>query len=221
MKTLICAAVLAATSGIAHATTITEIDDFAGATISPPMSAPGAIYDFSGIGAYSVSGSLNWLCAGECDQNDPADIFAFNMGPNRAVEDITLTMTNLTASGGGAQFSDGSVSGTFGLTVGDVTLTSPGAVGFATTSFSGAFSDAVNVVTSYPEGLVHVLGVGIAPGGLLTLFSDAQVTADWQISFNVVDTSSGPGPAPVPLPATGILLVAGLGGLAAWRRRAT
>ncbi len=208
MKTIVIAAFIAAIGSAATATTFTETSDLPGVLVDlqgPLSAATGE--DFTTPGSYSVSGSLS--------QSDAADVFTAAIGPDRIIENIVVTYSNVMAAFSGQSLPDTDVSHTTNVTVYFpappatspqlVFALNPGAGNSSTNLGSGA--------NSLLDDQTYVFGLGINGNSLGAIFG--TFSADWSVSFDVIDTSA----TTVPLPASSLLLLGSLGGLAALRRR--
>lgn len=125
--------------------------------------------------------------------------------------------------------SEGAVSGLFGITdwmLGDKSgdeNSGDGVVSFGTEFAGGSSSGSWDILN--PDGyssILFVLKAGNTFGAFL-LDSATLMAGDWFTSRGLSHASvyygGEPTPAPVPLPASALLLLAGVGGLAALRRR--
>ena len=125
--------------------------------------------------------------------------------------------------------SEGAVSGLFGITdwmLGDKSgdeNSGDGVVSFGTEFAGGSSSGSWDILN--PDGyssILFVLKAGDTFGAFL-LDSATLMAGDWFTSRGLSHASvyygGEPTPAPVPLPASALLLLAGVGGLAALRRR--
>jgi hypothetical protein len=207
MKILPVIAALTIAANNVHAATISETSDFENQLTNSILTPVSPAFDFSQIEAYSISGSLNTTCDGLSGQcaDDFSDVFSFNMGLNRKIENAFITITNAVAEF--EEFFPGSFGGVLNLSVG-----SGGIAGFGFSDFAGDGTFGGPLVSSLPEGLTHTFGISVRNSG----FSDT-ISADWNISFDVVEID--PEISPVPLPAGGLLLLSGLSGFVALRRR--
>ncbi|WP_120501535.1 VPLPA-CTERM sorting domain-containing protein [Roseovarius sp. EL26] len=206
MKILQITTAIVLAASTAQAATIVESTDFAGQTLTGLLSPSASPFDISDVGAHSVQGSLMASCfLGDCGSSDVSDTFSVNLGTDREIVSMVLSISNafsgFSSSGNGPDPVISNVNVTHPITAWTInSITGNGSL-----DLSNIFSD------PYTTG-VYSLGVGLNTDGLIAEFS-----ADWKIDFVVADISTGI--STVPLPASAGLLLAGLGGFGLIGRR--
>ncbi|GGE25893.1 VPLPA-CTERM protein sorting domain-containing protein [Gemmobacter megaterium] len=85
---------------------------------------------------------------------------------------------------------------------------------------SSIVASAVSALVSGATGLANAIGATSDTGFRILFGPDGYNAGINDITYSYARTG-GPGPAPIPLPAAGWMLIAGLGGLVALRRRKT
>lgn len=205
MKTFFAALAVLATVGSVNAATFTETTDFtnqAGGGFLTPSATPILLSD---LGVNTISGSLNASCApfGSCDSGDWSDSFSFSLAANRAIKSISVSVNNFAASLGGNSLD---------LTGNEIQLTEGQTSFFSLFSFTNSLT--VNtisqIVNTPPDGIYSVNFQALKPQSIADL-----ITADWSYAVELEEIVT----SPVPLPGSFWLMLAGLGGVVALRRR--
>ncbi|WVX47745.1 hypothetical protein ROLI_008160 [Roseobacter fucihabitans] len=209
MKTLFTAIAFAAFAGTAQAATIiSETTDFTNQDLYAGPLFITSNDDFSTPASYSISGSLAQL--------DQTDTFSAVLGPDRILENIIISFSNLGGQFSGTALAPTDVSTSTALTVyfPGATPTAPPQFGFSINAGTGnSTTDFSNAINSLGDEQTWVFGLGIAPNSILA--SAGSISGDWNVTFDVVDTSV----SAVPLPASSLLLIGALAGLGLARRK--
>ncbi|WP_187428623.1 hypothetical protein ROLI_012810 [Roseobacter fucihabitans] len=211
MKSIYTAIVMAVFAGSANAATIiTETTDYTDQDLAAGPLFITSSGDFSTPESYSISGSLA--------QSDLSDSFTAVLGPNRMLENIVVSFSNVGGQFNGTALQPSEVTTSTAITVffPDIIPTNPPQLGFTINLGSGNSStNFMNGITALRDDQTWVFGFGIAANSPLASFG--SISGDWNVTFDVVDTSV---PA-VPLPASSLLLIGALAGLGLARRRTT